>query len=89
MQRKSAIINAGESKYIAYLWEDNGYFYKIKNLGKSFGDSFEIISLLGEVIKGKIKGKEIVGQCHFFNEFCFVIKSHGKEIYLTPLTDAT
>jgi len=80
MQRKSAIINAGESKYIAYLWEDNGYFYKIKNLGKSFGDSFEIISLFGEVIKGKIKGKEIVGQCHFFNEFCFVIKSHGKEI---------
>lgn len=80
MQRKSAVINVDGNKYIAYLWEDNGCFYKIRGYGEVFGDTFEIILRSGEIIKGKIKESEVNGQCNGFDEFCFIVKRQDKEI---------
>ena len=56
MQRKSAVINGNGNKYIAYLWKDNGCFYKVRGYGDVLGDSFEIVLRSGWAVKGKLKG---------------------------------
>lgn len=80
MQRKSAVINGNGNKYIAYLWKDNGCFYKVRGYGDVLGDSFEIVLRSGGAVKGKLKGSEVIGQCDGFDEFCLIVKRQGKVI---------